>query len=214
LDSGHVLALRVSPQNSFAPSRTVWHRDPAGRWSIFVDAPRLDIACPRYFGAACNYTGHARIDLTWTGPSTLRVTIEEPSLEWTLRADTSPALATLNAISAAMPLASWRPDPLLRVRERIGRALGMGNLTLSGVMPSGHRGTFMPTRMYYIEQAQANLDGVDLGRPTHLDENPKIGDLSLPARGVLAFGHAMFEIRDPAEFTRLRAIAMVSDSSS
>ena len=43
-DSGHVLALRVFPQGSFAPYRTVWHRDPAGRWSIFADAPRLDVA--------------------------------------------------------------------------------------------------------------------------------------------------------------------------
>src|ERR1051326_3155616 len=72
-DSGHVLSLRVSPQGSFAAFRTVWHRDPEGRWSIFVDSPRLDIACPRYFGAACRYTGHARVEVNWTGPATLRV---------------------------------------------------------------------------------------------------------------------------------------------
>jgi hypothetical protein len=33
-DSGHVLALRVFPENDFAPYRTLWHRDPVGRWSI------------------------------------------------------------------------------------------------------------------------------------------------------------------------------------
>ena len=33
-DSGHVLALRIFPENDFGPYRTVWHRDPAGRWSI------------------------------------------------------------------------------------------------------------------------------------------------------------------------------------
>lgn len=211
-DSGHVLVLRVSPQNSFAPFHTVWHRDPDGRWSIFVNAPRLDIACPRYFGAACKYTGHAQIGLSWTGPRTLRVTIDEPSLDWTLRADTSPALTVLNAVSAAMPLASWRPDPLRQVRERIARALGMGNLTLSGVTPSGHTGTVIPTRLYYINHAQATLDGLDLGRPARLDKNPTIGDLPLPARGVLAIGQAMFEVRDPAEFSRLRTMATVRDT--
>ena len=36
-DSGHYLALRVFPQNDFAPYITVWHRDPQGRWSIFAE---------------------------------------------------------------------------------------------------------------------------------------------------------------------------------
>ncbi len=209
-DSGHVLALRVAPQNSFAPFQTVWHRDPDGRWSIFVDAPRLDIACPRYFGAACAYTGHARIRLSWTGPRTLRVTVDEPSLDWTLSPHTSLTLAALNVMSAAMPLATWRPDALRRARERMAQALGMGHLVLSGVMPSGHVGTVMPQRMYYIDHAQATLAGLDLGRPAHLDENPTIGDVALPARGVLAIGQAMWQIRDPDEFTRLRAVAMLS----
>ncbi len=78
-DSGHVLALRVFPENDFSPYRTVWHRDPGGRWSINVDGPRLDTACPRYYGAACHFTGHAQIRLTWDGPATLRVTMDSPA---------------------------------------------------------------------------------------------------------------------------------------
>ena len=85
-DSGHVLALRVFPENDFGPYRAVWHRDPGGRWSIHVDGPRLDTACPRYFGPACDFTGHARIGLTWDGPATLRVTMDSPALDWTLTA--------------------------------------------------------------------------------------------------------------------------------
>ena len=40
--SGHVLALRVWPEVSFAdPYLAVWHRAPAGRWTIWSDgAPR------------------------------------------------------------------------------------------------------------------------------------------------------------------------------
>ena len=68
-DAGHVLALRVFPENDFGPYRTVWHRDPGGRWSIYVDGPRLDTACPRYYGPACDFTGYAQIGLTWDGPA-------------------------------------------------------------------------------------------------------------------------------------------------
>ena len=40
LDSGHYLALRVFPENDFSPYKTLWHRDPDGRWSIHVDGAR------------------------------------------------------------------------------------------------------------------------------------------------------------------------------
>ena len=74
-DSGHVLALRVFPEGSFGPYRSVWHRDPAGRWSIYYDAARAEIACPRYFGPACTTVAPARISVTWTGPRTLNVEV-------------------------------------------------------------------------------------------------------------------------------------------
>lgn len=62
-DSGQYLALRVFPENGFSPYKTVWHRDPEGQWSIFVDGPRFDTACPRYYGPACTHIGHATIEL-------------------------------------------------------------------------------------------------------------------------------------------------------
>src|SRR5229473_8386550 len=66
-ESGHVLALRVFPENDFSPYRTIWHRDPGGRWSIYVGGQRLDTACPRYYGPARSHIGLAQIDLEWTG---------------------------------------------------------------------------------------------------------------------------------------------------
>ncbi len=211
-DSGHVLALRVVPQNSFAPYRTVWHRHPNGRWSIFVDAPRLDIACPRYVGAACGYTGHARIELSWTGPRTLRVSLDAPSLDWTLSVHTSPGAGRSEHARRSNAPATWRHTWLDRGTERMAQALGMGRLALSGEMPSGHVGKLMPQRMYYVDDAQATLDGLDLGRPTRLAENPKIGDLPLPARGVLVIGQGMWQIRDPEEFSRTRTAVMVRET--
>lgn len=202
--SGHVLALRVFPENDFAPYRTLWHRGPEGRWAIYVDGPRLDTACPRYYGPACEHTGSARIDLDWTGPATVRVTMDRPALDWTLTASSNRLLDLLNAISPALPLVTWRPRALRRARERLAAALGMGHLELSGLMPSGHAGILMPQRMFFVDDARARLDGVDLGRPVHLDENPTIGRVPLPARGVLAVGGGMWQIRDAVEFERAR----------
>lgn len=203
-DSGHVLALRVFPQGSFGPYRTVWHRDPDGRWSIHADAPRVELACPRYYGPACAYVGAARIDLRWTGPRTLRVTMDDPALDWTVTAARSPLMGVLNPLSAAMPLASWRPRALLRARERLAHVLGMGRLQMAGVMPSGHTGLLMPQRMYLVDESSAVLGGVDLGSPTRLPENPELGGVPLPARGVLAIGQAMWPIRDRDEFDSAR----------
>ena len=98
-DSGHVLALRVFPKNDFSPYRTIWHRDPGGQWSIYVDCRRLDTACPRYYGPACSHIGHAQIGLEWTGPASLRVTMDAPHLDWTLTAAQTPILRLLNAAS-------------------------------------------------------------------------------------------------------------------
>jgi len=203
-DSGHVLALRVFPQSSFGPYRTLWHRDPGGRWSIYADAQCVEHACPRYYGPACDYVGAARIDLEWTGPRTLHVTMDEPSLDWTVTAARSPLMGLLNAFGASMPLSSWRPRALVRARERLAQSLGMGRLQMSGVMPSGHYGLLMPKRMYLVNQSSAVLGGVDLGSPTRLRENPTIGGVPLPTRGVLAIGQAMWPIRDPEEFDSAR----------
>ncbi|HEV2536755.1 MAG TPA: hypothetical protein VGU21_04500 [Streptosporangiaceae bacterium] len=206
-DSGHVLGLRVFPQNDFAPYRALWHRDPGGRWSIYVDGPRLDTACPRYFGAACHITGFAQIGLSWDGPATLRVTMDSPALEWTLTATSTRILALLNTMNAAMPLATWRLRSLVRARERLASRLGMGHLQLTGTMPGGQVGTIMPERMYFVDDSQATLDGTDLGRPAHLRTNPAIGGIPMPARGVLSTGQAVFEILDPAEYQRTRSQA-------
>lgn len=203
-DSGHVLALRVFPENDFAPYRTLWHRDPQGRWAIYVDGPRLDTACPRYYGAACDHAGHARIGLAWTGPATLRVSMDQPALDWTLAASSNRVLDALNTVGAALPLATWRPKPLLKARELLAQALGMGHLELHGVMPSGHLGTLMPRRMFFVDEARATFNGVDLGRPTHLRDNPAIGEVPLPARGILAMGAGMWEIRDAEEYQLAR----------
>ena len=208
-DSGHILALRVFPQSSFGPYRTLWHRTPSGRWSIYADAQHIEHTCPRYYGPACEYVAAARIGLEWAGPRSLHVTMDQPALNWTVTALRSPLMGLLNPLSAAMPLSTWRACALVRGRERLARALGMGRLQMSGVMPSGHHGLLMPERMYLVNHSSAVFDGAPMGSPTRLRESPTIGGVPLPARGVLAIGQAMWRIRDPEEFdsARRRALA-------
>jgi hypothetical protein len=133
--------------------------------------------------------------------------MDEPALAWTLTASTTTYLDWLNAVSAALPMATWRPRALLRVRERLARSLGIGKIELSGVMPSGHTGILMPKQMYIIDESRAVLEGVDLGRPTHLAQCPKIGGVPLPARGMLAIGEAVWDILDLSEYEQTRSEA-------
>ena len=196
-DSGHVLALRVFPENDFSPYRTLWHRDTQGRWSIYVDGQSADLACPRYYGQACTHIGYASIKLEWTGPSTLRVSVDEPELEWTVTAHQTRALRIMNAISPRMPLGTWRSPRLVAAREVVARrVLGLGDIRMSGTMPSGHAGILMPQRMYFIDETSAVLGGVDLGHAVRVYPNPQIGGVPLPARGVLAIGQGAWEVLD------------------
>ncbi len=201
--SGHVLTLRNFPQNDFAPFVTVWHRTPEGDWSIFYDAPRPDIACPRHFGPAARLVQPSHITLTWTGPMALRVEMDDPPLLWTLSMKSTPLLRAINAVYARMPLSSWRSRRQRRVREWMaGRLLGMGDIALSGTMPSGHYGILMPQRVFFIAESRAVLDGVDLGEPARVDHSPRIGEVPLSARPIFAVGQAFWRIRDEEEYRR------------
>ena len=76
----------------------------------------------------------------------------------------------------------------------------MGNIRMSGTMPSGHTGTLMPERMYFIDDSTATLDGTDLGHSARMTPTPDIGGFPLPARGVLAIGQAAWPILDRDEY--------------
>jgi hypothetical protein len=203
LASGHVLALRKFPQGDFAPFATVWHRTPTGDWSIFYDAPRPDVACPRHFGPAARRVAPVRIAVTWTGPMALRVDMDDPPLLWTLALRATPLLRVVNMAFARMSLASWRSPRVRHLREWLaGRLLGMGDIALAGTMPSGHYGLLMPSRIYFIEQSRVILAGVDLGEPTSVERNPTIGGVPLSARPIFAVGQAFWIIKDEEEYRR------------
>lgn len=211
-ESGHVLASRQIPQSDFGPYSTVWLRRPDGRWSIHVDGPLLEVACPRYWGPAAVESAFADIDLTWTGPNTARMTVDEPALQWTFSMSRGPLLAAVNAIHPALPLGSWRPGALVAAREWLAEhVLGVGKVDLSGRLPGGMPGTMMPQRVYRIDDATARLEGVDLGCPVRADEPPRFGNFRLPSSPLFAVGEAHAETPDRQEYVRLvREVERVS----
>lgn len=204
--SGHLLGLRVWLRNDFAPYASVWHCTPDGDWAIYSDGPLIETTCPRYWGPALTHAELASIDCSWDGPNTLRVTMERPRLAWTMTMTAPPLLRALNRLSAALPLWTWKPALLQRVREWVaGRFLDMGDIQLSFTTPSGHDTIIMPEQLFFVASSEAMLEGEFLGAPVHLEENPTIGGVPLPLRPIFTIGQAHMRIRDPEEYRQTRA---------
>jgi hypothetical protein len=190
-ESGDVLALRVFPEGTFGGFRAVWHRDPRGRWSMYIDSVHPETACPRYFGAAIHHTGSADVRVVWTAPATARVTMARPALDWTFTASATPLLRVVNS---TLPLAGRQPGLLERGGGVVARLLGLGRFPMTMTAPSGHLGTLLPTSMFVVDCAHAVLEGRDLGRPVRSPAQPRIGAVDLPARAVLATGEVVWRL--------------------
>ncbi len=204
--SGHLLGLRVFPETDFAPYQSVWHRTPQGEWSIYNDGPSLDTTCPRAWGPVLRHAVLTRIEIAWTGPNELRVEMQKPALSWRMTLGAPPWLRALNAVHARLPLWTWKPAPLRRLREwASARLLGLGELQLAFTTPSRQDTRVLFSKVLYIESAQATWEGQDLGVPVRLDANPTIGGVPLPLRPTFVVGQAQARIRDRAEYERTRA---------
>ena len=202
-DSGHVLALRVSPQNDFAPFTSVWHRTPDGAWSIYVDGPRLDTACPRYWSDAAEHVQKTTISLDWSGPRDLVVDMAEPRLEWRASMAAGPLVRALNATATHLPEAILRTEPMIRCVEWIGDVLfELGDITLSTPVPNGQDAIVVVRRLFPIVDGAASLDGEALGAPATGSDTPTFGEARLPARPVFSIGPGYLTITDEAEYDR------------
>lgn len=202
-DTGHVLALRVSPQNDFAPFASIWHRAPDGAWSIYVDGPRLDTACPRYWGAATDRTRLTDISVEWTGPRDLVVEMEKPRLRWTASMDDGPVARAVDAVSRRLPETVLRSRAGVRLSEWLGdRLFDLGDVTLAPRVPNGQDAIVLTRRLYPVVDGRARFDGEDLGRPAEGLENPTFGMARLPARPVFTVGGGYLTILDVKEYER------------
>lgn len=191
--SGHVLALRRFPASSIGPGyRSVWHRDPHGRWTFYQDQPP-GLACTRYFGAEVDEVREGRVHLDWTGPRALRVRAGEGELEWAVEVGSTPVTRLFNAAGSVLPDRAWRSPALLEVMSRVaGTALRAGRVRLTGRAPNGQRFTANPLRIWVATDSRATVRGIDLGEMGPAPEQAQLRDFALPQRGVLAVGRTTF----------------------
>jgi hypothetical protein len=200
-ESGDMLAMREFPENNFAPYRSIWHRTPDKKWFMYVDGPRHDTACPRYYGNAVSYVQSAKISLTWNSNNRLHIEMDHPKLDWEVVIGTSLLVNIMNKISINLPENIWRIPVALRAFEKIGSLLfDVGKIDLSGQFPNGHFGILMPRLMFLISSSIARLNGSNLGKPIRSNENPMIGKIRLPARPIFAIGRYYFKIQDHAAY--------------
>jgi len=191
--SGHILALRRFTASSIGPAYTsVWHRDPAGRWTFWQDQA-ADQACSRYFGAAAAETLRCSIELDWPAESTMRVAVEEVDFTWTVTMVTSPITRALNAVGSLLPDKAWRADPVLAAMGLVaGAALRAGRVDMTGKTPNGQRFVANPSRIWLIADSSARLGDDNFGPPGSLGEQAHLADFWIPQRGMFVIGRAFF----------------------
>lgn len=197
--SGHVLAFRrVVAASVGPPSVSVWHRDPRGFWTFYVNVDPWK-SCARYFGAAVDDVVVTEIRLAWTGPNTLSLSIPSQRMHWGLRIWKTPLTRGLNGALRLLPSAAWRSRPGLRLLGPVaGRILGVGGLELAGRMPNGQRYRMRPGSVWRVEGSAAVVGGTELGRTGPLAEQPRLGTFPVANGGLFAFGSAVHEPFDPA----------------
>lgn len=191
--SGHVLGLRRFPASSIGPGyRSVWHREPNGRWTFYQDQPD-DLACTRYFGAEVDEVRRGSIDIDWTGPRRFEVRTADGDLEWMVEVGSTPVTQALNPLSSLLPSRAWRSGAVLAVMSRVaGAALRAGRVRLSGIAPNGQRFLAQPLTMWVVTRSRAAVGGDDLGEVGPAPEQAHLGDFALPQRGVFVVGRVFF----------------------
>jgi hypothetical protein len=191
--SGHVLGLRRFPASSIGPGyRSVWHRDPSGRWTFYQDQP-AELACTRYFGSAVEEVREGPIRIEWTGPCVFQVRAGDGELEWTVEVGSTPVTRLFNGVASVLPPRAWRSRRVLDVMSRVaGTALRAGRVRLTGQAPNGQRFVANPLSMWVATASNATVRGVDLGEMGPAPEQARLRDFAIPQRGMFVVGRAMF----------------------
>jgi hypothetical protein len=199
--SGHYLALRDFSAVSFLPGsagyRSVWHRDPDGRWTFYATTSAQQ-SCARYFSSATtNAAVVCPVDVTWTGDFSLAVDIPDV-LHWTVELRHTVATRLLTSVGAHLPAGVWtNPGTLGVIGRTAGALLGAGQVRLAGTMPNGQQFRIAPKQMWAVRASRAELFGRDLGPVAPLADQAQLGDFRPPQSGVAVVGQGRFEAFDP-----------------
>jgi hypothetical protein len=214
-DSGHILAMRRFPQNSLGPAYTsIWHYAPDAGWTIFADVEPA-LSCSRYFGRVATAAVLTTISLTWTGPSTLVVSMEHPTLEWMLQLSSTVATRVYNRVSRLSPERVRACRVVLTATSRAAeRTLGTGKVALQGLVPNGQAFTAVPRMLWTVDHGAAVLQRQDLGRVRRLAEQIRLADFWIPKRGLFALAQSYLEPFDAARHTVAPAVAIASPAKT
>jgi hypothetical protein len=196
--SGHYLALRRFPSTPFGQGyHAVWHRDPEGSWTFYVDVPSSE-SCPRYFDSAIARSVEAEIRIAWSGPSSLAVEVVGV-LEWTVELQTTAPTAFMSGVARLMPDTAWNSRTVLAAMGRLaGPMLTVGRMALAGHAPNGQWFRAAPRQIWSVATSAAVVVGVDAGAPRALPRQAHLGSVPLPQRGLFMVGGAAFEAFDAA----------------
>jgi hypothetical protein len=171
----------------------VWWRDPTGRWVIFSDVPP-SLSCPRYFGRALERSETTPIDLSWTGPRSLRVTIPTV-LEWQIQLGSTFASRILSRVGASAPQLLWRNSVALAcVGMLAGPLLQSGKIRLAGAVPNGQHFQANPRVCWMVDNSRARIMDHDAGPTGPLEHQPRLADFWLPQRGIFFVGEARYRV--------------------
>jgi hypothetical protein len=208
--SGHVLGLRRFPASSIGPGyRSVWHREPQGRWTFYQDQP-AELACTRYFGNEVDEVREGPIEIDWTGPRRFEVHAGDGELEWTIEVGSTPVTRLLSGAASLLPARAWRSPRLLGAMSRVaGVALRAGTVHLVGLAPNGQRFVANPLTMWVARASRATVGGADLGEMGPAPEQAYLRDFAVPQRGVFAIARVFFTPRPLTEEEPLRRGAAV-----
>ncbi len=208
--SGHLLALRRFAATSIGPPYTsVWHRDPAGRWTFRITGEPLQ-CCNRYFGSEVDESIQCDIALTWSNAHQLVVTTGDGAIRWTVTLAATPISRVMNASCTLIPSALWRQAFVPAMTGALaGVLLRSGRMTLQGAVPNGQRFLTNPPLIWTVVSTEATLNGEALGPSGPLQLQDHLEDFWLPQRGLFYAGSVGFEAYDA---DRHRLVIMRSDA--
>ncbi|MCS5718754.1 hypothetical protein N1027_11480 [Herbiconiux sp. CPCC 205763] len=190
--TGHYLALRDMVATSIGPAyRALWHRDPAGHWTIHTTGA-FESSCPRYFGSVTTNIRVPAIDVSWRDDHTLDVALGT-TVTWRIELGSTPATRMMTTMGGVLPAFAWNSGAVLAAMEPMARhMLRSGRMRLQGATPNGHRFRSAPVKVWRVVGGAASFNGHDLGAPAPLDVQTRLGDFWLPQRGIFFIGRARF----------------------
>ena len=116
------------------------------------------------------------IDVEWLDERTLHVRAGD-ALDWTVALHHTGVTRMFSLMGRVMPHRMWTSRVVLAVMGWMaGLMLGVGSVRLTGAMPNGQGYVAAPVEIWAVQDSRATVDGRELGGPSPLPTQARIGD--------------------------------------